>query len=125
MTDQAGAKNRKAIRYKASWRIAIAVDGQLLREGRIKDISANGVGVLFSNNIMAGLPLTLHILVPALGAHEQKIIIVHAKTRSTVHDSSHHCFRVGISFEKFEMVADREFLAKRLETSHRELIFNP
>ena len=114
---------RKAIRYSASWRVAVAIEGQPLREGRTKDISSDGLAILYPQNLRSGVTITMHILIPPLTTDEQRIIIVRGLTCNTVHDSNHHCFRVGVSFEHFETEADREFLRKRLENSHKAVMF--
>ena len=123
MSKASADDGRKALRYAASWRVAVSVEGQALREGRTKDISTDGVAILYDHNLKAGMNLTMHILIPPLTADEQKIIVVHGKTCNTVHDSSHHCFRVGISFEKYAVEADRTFLRNRLENSHKAVQF--
>ena len=108
-------ENRVAKRYQFSWRVAVAIEGYSSRTGRTIDISNNGAAIMSHYNLHPGLATTLHIFVPPTGEYGQKVVRVHGVTRDTVHDSKHHCFRVGIVFEKFEVEADRKFLENRLK----------
>ena len=114
------SEHRSDTRYSASWRVALVIGGKVLHEGKLKDISASGAAILIQINLKVGISLELHMLLPALHhGHEQKVIIAHGKTCNSAHDSQHHCFRVGISFDKFVVASDRDYLKSRLEGRHR------
>lgn len=114
-------EHRKEARYRASWRIDVAVEGHDLHDGRIKDISLHGTAILNGRNLKPGISITLHIHIPPLTIPGvPKILIVHGKTCYAIHDADNLCFRVGITFVKFELASDRAFLEARLTNHHTQ-----
>jgi len=115
-----GKEQRKEIRYRASWRITVAIEGNASYDGKVRDISMHGAAILIGRNLKPGLSVTLHIHIPSLSLHPDaaKILIVHGKTSYTVHDANDLSFRVGISFVNFELESDRNYLEDRLTKHH-------
>ena len=112
-------EHRSETRYKASWRVAVSVDGQDFIYGRIRDISVCGTAILNGLNIKPGTGVTLNIHIPTLTAPcVPKTLIVHGTSSYVVHDADHLCFRVGIVFNKFELAADIAYLKERLANHH-------
>lgn len=113
---------RKETRYRASWRIDVAVEGHDLQEGRIKDISLHGTAtILNGRNLKPGISVTLHIHIPPLtNTSMPKVMIVDGKTSYTIHDANDLCFRVGVTFVKFELASDSAFLEMRLTNHHTQ-----
>ncbi len=72
---------------------------------------------MFDYNFELGMEVELHILMPVQSnGSAQKILIVHGKVCYSTHDSKYFCFRVGISFYKFEVASDRDYLINILTT---------
>ena len=117
-------EHRKETRYRATWRVDIAVEGQDdLHDGRIHDISLHGTAVLLGRNLKPDTKVTLHIYVPSItGPCPPTVLIVHGVTRYSVHDSDNLLFRVGIAFSQFKMVSDRGYLDARLTSHHLEIL---
>lgn len=115
-------EHRNETRYMASWRIAVAIEGQDFNYGRVKDISLHGTAVLNGLNIKPGTGVTLNIHIPSLTIPCQpKTLIVHGITSYAVHDVDHLCFRVGITFAEFEPASDRAYLEERLANHHAKV----
>ncbi len=116
-------ETRKETRYKASWEIAIEVEGRDLYEGRIKDISLHGMSILNGLNLKPGTIVKLHIYIPPLtGPGAPRILVIHGKVSYTVHDVDKLRFRVGIAFVKFERASDRAYLEERLTNYHSQVL---
>jgi PilZ domain len=114
-----GKELRQEIRYKASWRIVIAIEGHDLYDGKIKDISLHGAAILNGRNLKPHTLLTLHIHIPPMADHgKPRILKVQGKTSYTVHDDKHQCFRVGIAFIEFGLTSDLAYLEARLSHHH-------
>lgn len=112
-------EQRQETRYLASWRVAICVDGRDPHYGRVKDISLCGAAILNEVNIRPGTRLTLNILLPTLDrAREPRVLTVHCMAVYTAYDADHLCFRVGVSFTRYEQAPDRAYLEKRLTNYH-------
>ncbi len=116
-------EHRKETRYRASWGVAIAVEGHDLHEGKIKDISLHGTAtILNGRNLKSGISVKLHICIPPLiGPGAPKILIVDGKTSYAIHDADDLRFRVGVTFVKFELASDRAFLEARLTNHHTQV----
>ncbi|MDD2914072.1 MAG: PilZ domain-containing protein [Gallionella sp.] len=111
--------HRKEIRYKVAWRVAVLVGGLNPYYGRVKDISLDGAAILNELNLKCGASVVLNIHIPALnGSCDSKIMSVHGKTIYTVYDADRMCFRVGVTFVRFEQESDRAYLAERLINNH-------
>jgi hypothetical protein len=120
---QGGREHRKEIRYKASWRVAVAVEGQDMHDGRIKDISPHGAAILIGCNPKPNTKVTLHIYIPSLtGPGAPKVLVVRSLAAYSVHDANNQCFRIGIAFIKFELVSDRTYLEERLTNHHSKVL---
>lgn len=112
-------EHRNETRYKASWRAAIAVEGHSFIYGRIRDISLHGTAILNELNINPGTRVTINVHIPALATPcAPKVLVVHGTTSYSVHDADHLCFRIGITFVKFEPATDRVYLEERLINHH-------
>jgi len=123
LPSQGGREHRKEIRYKASWRVAVAVEGQDTHDGKVKDISSHGVAILIGRNPKPNTKVTLHIYIPSLtGPGAPKTLVVRGLAAYSVHDASNQCFRVGITFVKFELVSDRVYLEERLTNHHSKVL---
>ena len=110
--------HRKETRYKVAWRVAVLVGGLNPYYGRVKDISLDGA-VLNELNLKCGASVMLNIHIPALnGSCDSKIMSVHGKTIYTVYDADRMCFRVGVTFVRFEQESDRAYLVERLINHH-------
>ncbi|MDO8465821.1 MAG: PilZ domain-containing protein [Gallionella sp.] len=119
---QDGREHRKETRYRVTWKVDIAVEGQELHDGRINDISLHGASILLGRNLKADTKVTLRIYIPSItGPYPPTVLTVHGMTRYTVHDSEDLLFRVGIAFAEFEMVSDRGYLNARLTNHHLEI----
>ena len=115
-------EQRNETRYMASWRIAVAIEGQDFNYGRIKDVSLHGTAILNGLNLKPGTRVTLNIHIPTLSTPcKPKTLIVHGVASYAVHDVEHLCFRVGITFVKFEPAADRAYLEERLTNHHTKV----
>jgi len=118
---QGGKENRRAIRYKVTWRIVIDIEGHDVYEGKIKDISVYGAAILNGLNLKPNTGITLHIHIPTLSNHgTPRVIKVEGKTSYSIHDDKHRCFRVGIAFIEFGRASDRAYLEARLSNHHIE-----
>jgi len=106
---------RQDERYSVNWRITI-VAGRESHEGRLKDISLHGAAILIHRAINPNVKITLHIHVPPLHPGAKKAITIQCVTANTVHDSHDQCFRVGISFTKFDLPSDAAYLDGRIKT---------
>lgn len=116
-------EHRKETRYKATWKIAVVVDGHDLHDGKIKDISLHGAAIIIGHNLKRRASVTLHIHIPSVdGPAAPKILIVHGTAVYTVHDANDQCFRVGIAFDKFEVASDRAYLEARLASHHMKIL---
>lgn len=116
-------EHRREIRYKASWKIAVTVEGKDLHDGRIKDISLHGAAILMGRNLKPNASVMLHIHIPSLaGPDVPKVLRVNGMTSYTVHDASDQCFRVGVYFVKFEMPSDCAYLEARLTNHHSKAL---
>lgn len=114
-----GKEHRREVRYMASWRVAVSVEGQDFHCGRVKDISLHGAAILNDFNVKSGMRVTSNIYIPTLDRPcEQKVLIVHGISIYTVYDADRLCFRVGISFVGFEQASDRDYLEERLTNYH-------
>ena len=114
---------RKETRYKVAWKIVVAVEGQDLHNGRIMDISQHGAAILNGFNIKPGTSVTLNIHIPTLTTPcTQKVLVVHGTTSFTVHDAEHRCFRVGITFTKFDSATGMAYLEERLTNHHFKVL---
>lgn len=110
---------RSATRYMVSWRVAVFVKGRDFYYGKIKDISLCGAAILNELNLKNGTSVTLKIHVPTLNrCCESRALIVHCKTTYAVYDAGRLCFRVGVTFDKFELESDRAYLEERLKNHH-------
>lgn len=115
-------EHRNEVRYLASWRVAVAIKGQDFYYGRVKDISLHGTAVLNGLDIKPGTSVTLNIHIPTLATPcKPKTLIVHGITTYSVHDANHLCFRVGVTFVKFEPDADCAYLEERLTNHHTKV----
>lgn len=116
-------EHRKETRYKAAWKTGVTIQGGGLLEGKIKDISLHGAAIMIGRNIKPRTELTLHIHIPSLaGPAAPKIMTVHGIAAYTVHDGNEQCFRVGISFVKFEPASERNYLEARLVKHHMKIL---
>jgi len=112
-------EHRREARYKTQWRVAIAIEGNNLIYGRIRDISSCGAALLSEININPSASVKLKIYLPTLLAPcEPRVMVVHGRASYCVHDAEHLCFRSGISFVKFESAADLAYLVDRLASCH-------
>ena len=109
-------EHRKEDRYRVAWKVAIAVEGQGVHDGRIRDISLHGAAILNVRNLKPESYVTLCIHMPSLVCiGVPKILIVHGITSYSVHDASNLCFRIGVAFVEFELPSDRACLEERLK----------
>lgn len=116
---QGTKEHRNEIRYLVTWRMAVSINGQGFHYGRAKNISLHGAAILSGLNIKPGTSVTLNIHTPPLTAPcKPKTLIIHGITSYAVHDADHLCFRVGVTFVKFEPVADLDYLEERLANHH-------
>lgn len=120
---QGAKEHRNEIRYRAAWRIFVAIEGHNLHDGRIRDISIHGTAILNVRNLKPGTSVTLHIHIPPLnGPGTPRILIAHGKTSYSIHDVDNQCFRVGVTFVKFELASDRAYLEARLTNHHSKAL---
>jgi len=120
---QGGREHRKEIRYRASWKVVVAVEGQGLHDGRIRDISLHGAAILIGRNPKPKTKVTLHIHIPSLtGPGASRTMKITGLAAYSVHDANNQCFRVGITFVKFELVSDRDYLEDRLTSHHSKVL---
>lgn len=112
-------EHRNEARYRAPWRAAIAIQGQDFIYGRIRDISLHGTAILNGFNLNPGTSVTLNIHVPTLATPcAPKVLVIYGTTSYSIHDADHLCFRIGITFVKFELDTDRVYLEERLTNHH-------
>ncbi|MBI5438548.1 MAG: PilZ domain-containing protein [Nitrosomonadales bacterium] len=117
-----GREHRRETRYRVTWKVDIAIEGQDLHDGRLNDISLHGASILLGRNLKADTEVTLRIYIPSItGPYPPTVLTVHGMTRYTVHDSDDLLFRVGIAFTEFDMVSDRGYLDARLTSHHLEI----
>lgn len=116
---EGGKEQRRETRYMVSWRAAVSVDGQNFHYGRLKDISLHGAAVLNDFNVKPGTRITLKIHIPTLNlSRESKVMMVSGVTAYAVYDTDRRCFRIGISFVRFEHASDSAYLEERLTNYH-------
>ena len=114
---------RSEIRYMAAWRVAVSLEGRDFHYGRIRDISLHGAAILIGRNPKPGTKVMLHIHLPSLtGPGASKILKVTGSAAYSVRDANSQCFRVGITFVKFELLSDRDFLEDRLVNHHSKVL---
>lgn len=119
---QGGSELRRETRYRATWKVDIAINGDELHDGRINDISLRGASILLGRNLKPDIKVTLRIYLPSItGPYPPTVLTVHGMTRYTVHDADDLLFRVGIAFIEFDMVSDRGYLNERLTNHHLEI----
>jgi hypothetical protein len=117
------SEHRRETRYRATWKVDVAVEGENLHDGRLNDISLHGASILLGRNLKTDTKVTLHIYIPSItGPYPPTVLTIHGMTRYTVHDSDDLLFRVGIAFIEFDMVSDRGYLNARLTSHHFEII---
>lgn len=120
---QGGKEHRRETRYRATWKVTVAIENQDSHDGRISDISLHGAAVLLGRNLKPDTKVTLRIYIPSLtGPYPPAILTVYGMTRYTVHASDDQCFRIGIAFTEFELVSDRGYLNTRLTSHHWEIL---
>lgn len=109
---------RREDRYRVTWKVAVAVNGQIYGE-KMMDISLHGAAILSEHNLKPETYVTLNIHVPLLASiGAPKILTVRGITTYSVHDAAHLCFRIGINFVEFELPSDRTYLEERLKNYH-------
>jgi len=116
LLSQNAREHRKEDRYRVTWKVAIAIDGHGVHDGRIKDISLHGAAILNVHNLKPETYVTLYIHIPLLVCTGvPKILTVHGITSYSVHDVANLCFRVGVTFVEFELASDLTYLEERLK----------
>jgi len=116
-------EHRNETRYSAAWKVTIAADGLGSHDGRVRDISLHGAAILIGRNLKPGISVTLHFHMHSLtGPGAPKILVVHGIICYTTHDANALCFRVGVTFSKFETASDRVYLEDRLTNHHSRAI---
>jgi len=97
------------------WHANALVDGHVVCQGVVKDISMKGVNFFPDHNLQNAKLVKLQIHIPPLiVSAPHHVLEVTGKVTSTVYDSVEDSFRSGISFLEFSLESDREYLQARI-----------
>ena len=117
----ASPAQRKIARFRVKWHADILIDGQNIYHGFISDISTAGASVYLDNNVHPLKP-TLRIHIPPLSVTgKSHILEVSGKTVYVVYDGDKQLYRAAISFTRFHVESDMEYLEERLNKCHTRI----